>query len=136
MFKFVVMEHHAKKAGLHYDLRFQKPDDPKNWLSFAIRKGVPLQMGTKVLAIRTNIHSEEEAMFLGTIDDGYGAGVLKLWDKGECDIIKYSEYHMVINFKGRKVKGIYHFVTITKINKMRNKGHRRSYLFFKGKEEK
>ena len=31
--KFVIMEHHAKRAGLHYDLRFRMPNSDM-WASF------------------------------------------------------------------------------------------------------
>jgi hypothetical protein len=62
--RFIIVRHDAIKARLHFDLRFQMPDS-KNWASFAVRKGVPLEPGIKVLAVRTNDHSEEEALFLG-----------------------------------------------------------------------
>jgi len=77
--KFIIVKHEARRAGLHFDLRFKMPGSP-NWASFAVRKGVPLESGQKVLAIRTHDHSDEEALFLGTIESGYGAGKLSKWD--------------------------------------------------------
>ncbi len=127
--KFAVMKHEAKRAGLHYDLRFVMPKS-KMWASFAVRKGVPTKPGTKVLAVRTHDHTEKEAMMLGTIDDGYGAGKLSLFDKGDCTIIKYSSGHIVINFKGRKVKGLYHMVSTGVIDKDFKK---QTYMLFKSK---
>jgi len=128
--KFIVTEHHAKRAGLHYDLRFKMPSSV-NWASFAVRKGIPLEYGKKVLAIKTTDHSPEEAEFVGKIESGYGAGELKKWDDGPCDIIKYSDNHIVIDFKGHKVKGIYHLINTGTMNKS-DKG--KSYLLFKGKQ--
>jgi DNA ligase D-like protein (predicted 3'-phosphoesterase) len=114
---FVVVEHKALKAGLHYDLRFKIPKSNK-WVSFAVRKGVPLSPGKKVLAVRTKDHSREEALFTGTIKAGeYGAGKLKKWDGGSCIILKYSSSSMTIEFKGSKVKGIYHLISTGVIDK-------------------
>jgi len=109
--KFIVVEHNAKRARLHWDLRFRMPRS-KNWASFAIRKGVPLKPGPKVLAVRTHDHTEKEALFLGTIESGYGAGTLKKWDSGDCIIHKYSPSHIAVEFKGRKVKGLYHLINV------------------------
>jgi hypothetical protein len=127
--KFVIMKHEAKKAGLHYDLRFQMPRS-KDWASFAVRKGVPTKLGVKVLAIRTTIHSEKEALFTGNIKDGYGAGKLTKWDSGFCIILKYSDKHTVIEFKGLKIKGIYHLLSTGVADKDFNKP---TYFLFKGK---
>lgn len=128
--KFIVVEHHAKRAGLHYDLRFKIPG--KNiWMSFAVRKGVPLDYGKKVLAVRTHDHSTEEALFLGKLESGYGAGELKKWDDGSCDVLKMTESHILIDFKGRKLKGVYHMINTGVINKDYNG---KSYMLFKGKD--
>lgn len=128
--KFIVVEHDAKKARLHWDLRFKMPNS-KIWASFAVRKGVPLKPGLKVLAVRTHDHTEKEALFLGVIDDGYGAGKLKKWDDGQCVIHKYSPSHIAIEFKGRKVKGLYHLINTGVMNKKEYK--KQQYILFKGK---
>ena len=127
--KFIVVEHDAKKARLHFDLRFQMPKS-KNWASFAVRKGIPLNPGQKVLAVRTHDHTESEALFIGTIKTGYGAGRLKKWDDGRCIIHKYSPSHIAIEFKGRKVKGMYHLVSTGVIDRNYKK---QTYMLFKGK---
>lgn len=129
--KFVIVKHDAKRAKLHYDLRFVMPKS-KIWASFAVRKGVPTQPGTKVLAVRTHDHTEKEALFFGTIKQGYGAGRLTKWDDGRCVIHKYTPGHIAIEFKGRKVKGLYHMVSTGVINKKEFK--KKSYMLFKGKE--
>jgi len=128
--RFVIMEHKAKRAGLHYDVRFRMPRS-KMWMSFASRKEIPTKEGTRVMVTRTTDHTEEEALFTGTIESGYGAGVLKKWDDGSCIILKYEpKRHIVVDFKGRKVKGLYHFLSVFKDTKGE------SYLLFKGKEGK
>lgn len=127
--KFVIMKHEAKKAGLHFDLRFRIPNS-KDWDSYAVRKGVPEEIGKKVLAIKTTIHSEKEALFIGNIPEGeYGGGKLTLWDVGPCTIIKYEKNHIVINFNGSKIKGIYHFISTIVVDKTNGK----TYFLFKGK---
>jgi len=127
--RFIIVEHKAKRAGLHYDLRFRIPSS-KDWASFAVPKGVPTEPGKKVTAIKTTIHTEKDALLTGKIEQGYGAGTLKKWDSGSCNIIKYSDRHMVIDFGGSKVKGIYHLISTGVIDKDYNKP---TYLLFKGK---
>jgi hypothetical protein len=126
--KFVVMEHKAKKAGLHYDIRFKMPKGTK-WISFASRKELPTKEGVRVMVTRTTDHTEKEALFTGKIESGYGAGTLKKWDEGSCTILKYElKRHIVVDFKGRKIKGMYHFLSVFKDTKAE------TYLLFKGKE--
>ncbi len=127
--EFVVTEHKAKRAGLHWDLRFVIPKS-KLWASFAVRKGVPLKPGTKVLAVRTHDHKRDEALLTGKLDSGYGAGTFKEWDRGKCVIHKYSTAHMAIEFKGKKVKGLYHLINTGVVDK-NYKGLQ--YFLFKGK---
>ncbi len=128
--KFIIIEHDATKARLHWDVRFKMPKS-KNWASFAVRKGGPLKPGPRVLAVRTHDHSEKEALFIGTIKSGYGAGRLKKWDDGTCIIHKFKPGHIAVDFKGRKVKGLYHFVNTGVTDKTKFK--QKQYMFFKGK---
>ncbi len=127
--RFIIVKHDAKKARLHYDLRFKMPKS-KNWMSFAVRKGVPTKPGEKVLAVRTHDHDEKEALFLGIIKDGYGAGKLAKWDDGKCILHKFSPSHIIIEFKGKKYKGIYHLINTGVFNKKEYK--KQHYLLFKG----
>jgi bifunctional non-homologous end joining protein LigD len=129
--RFIVVEHNALRAGKHHDLRFKIPGSA-NWASFAIRKDIPVDPGTKVLAMRTNDHSESEALFLGKIPEGeYGAGELTKWDDGTCEVLKYTSPHITILFKGKKVKGLYHFVNLGVVHRNYKE---KSYLFFKSRE--
>lgn len=128
--RFIVVKHDAKKARLHYDLRFVMPNS-KTWISFAVRKGVPEKTGEKVLAVRTHDHSEEEALFLGKLESGYGAGTLTKYDDGQCIIYKFKSSHMVVDFKGRKIKGIYHLINTGLFDK-KSKYKHQQFILFKG----
>jgi len=127
---FIVVKHDAKKARLHYDLRFVMPNS-KLWISFAVRKGVPEKAGEKVLAVRTHDHSEEEALFLGKLESGYGAGTLTKYDDGKCIIEKFKSSHMIIDFKGKKIKGVYHLINVGLFDKSKKYKHQQ-YIIFKG----
>ena len=129
--RFIVVEHHALRAGTHWDLRFKIPGS-SNWASFAVRKGIPLEPGKRVLAMRTHDHSESEALFLGKIPEGeYGAGELKKWDDGSCEVLKYTSPHITIKFNGKKVDGTYHLVSLGVVHANFKE---KSYLFFKSRE--
>jgi len=131
---FVVHKHEALKKGLHYDIRFQIPGD-KNWDSFASNHIPPTQPGLKEYIIKTTIHSEEQALFVGEIPKGeYGAGRLSIWDEGSCDIIKYSKSHIVIEFKGKHLNGRYHFISTAVFGK-KGDWKKKVYMFFKSKDK-
>lgn len=130
--KFIIVLHDAKKAGKHYDLRFQIPNS-KLWASFAVRKGVPLEYGKKVLAVKTHIHTEKDALMLGKLSSGYGAGHFTKYDDGEVLIKKYTSAHIILLFKGGKVKGIYHLVSTGNVKTSKFKDNH--YILFKGKTQ-
>lgn len=124
--EFVVVEHKAKKAGLHHDFRIKKPDGDM-WVSFAIRKGVPTKPGEKVLAVKQPDHSKEDALIKGELETGYGAGLFKHLDKGQCEISVWDEMkHIRLNLKGKTYKGTYHIVKMLSFGKD-------SWLVFKSK---
>ena len=127
--RFVLMKHQALKAGLHWDIRFKIPNE-NEWDSFASRKEPLLKSNEKLMITRTSIHSEKEALLLGKIESGYGAGVLTKDDSGSCDIFVYEPgKKMAIRFNGSKLKGIYYFINLAHIKK----GDKNQYWFFKGK---
>jgi len=128
--QFVIMEHKAKRAGLHFDLRFRMPNS-NMWASFAVPKGVPTEPGKKALAIRTKDHTRRGALITGNIEDGYGAGYLKLWDSGPCVIQIYTTFHIAIEFNGKKIAGLYHLISTARAGDKNKK--QQSYFLFKGK---
>ena len=139
MSEFILVKHDAEKAGTHYDLRFKKPDS-KGWVSFATpsksREEPPPEKGEKMTLIRTEEHSEEEAKFTGKIKEGYGKGTIKKVDGGKCEVKKFKDSHMVVDFKGSKIKGVYQFVNVAKFSKSsKSADEEKRYVFFKGDKE-
>lgn len=120
---FVIQEHDA--SHLHWDLRLEMEGVLKSW---ALPKEPPQVDGIKRLAIQVEDHPIEYASFEGIIPEGnYGAGNVKIWDKGEFKLEDQDENHMVFELKGQKMKG--KFVLV----KTKYKG-KSQWLFFKRKE--
>lgn len=100
---FVVQEHHA--THLHWDLRLQIDGVLKSW---AVPKGIPMEPKVRRLAIQTEDHSLEYAEFEGIIPEGqYGAGLVKIWDKGEYEPEKINKNKIVFRAYGNKMNGRY-----------------------------
>jgi len=132
MSRFILVKHDAIKKGTHYDLRFKIPDD-KNWRSFVFNSFPPLETGKKVYIPEAPIHSEKNALSLEPIPAGeYGAGKFTKIDGGDCEVLKYTNIHMIIDFKGSKLKGLYHFINTAKFG--RKKSESNVWQFFKGKQ--
>jgi bifunctional non-homologous end joining protein LigD len=106
---FIVQEHQAKR--LHYDFRLEMDNVLKSW---AVPKGVPQAPHVKRLAVQVEDHSLEYAHFEGSIPDGeYGAGTVRLWDKGSYDLIEKADDILVFDLNGKLLKGVYCLVRLT-----------------------
>jgi len=94
-----VQDHHANRAGRHFDLRL---GDPQTGVahSWALPKAKLPGPGEKpVLAVQQGDHTMDYMDFKGTIPSGYGAGVVKrhLRDRAEVfhadpDKLKFNHY--------------------------------------------
>lgn len=100
---FVVQEHNSRR--LHYDLRLEKEGVLKSW---AVPKGLPKERSEKRLAVETEDHPIEYAEFEGVIPEGqYGAGTVKIWDKGTYVSLHYDEDKIEFVLEGNKLRGKY-----------------------------
>jgi len=98
--RFVVHEHHAKKAGLHHDLRLELDGV---LVSFVVPKLI--SDIDRRLAIKVEDHPVSYFNFQGVIPEGcYGAGTVKIYDTGECRVLQEKSSYS-IEFFGLKVTG-------------------------------
>jgi len=104
--RFLVQEHHSRR--LHWDFRLELDDVLKSW---AVPKGPPTEPGIKRLAVQVEDHPLSYYGFEGVIPEGqYGAGEVKVWDKGFyiLELREPRKYHVLLN--GRKLKGDYRLI--------------------------
>ena len=103
---FCVQKHLA--SHLHYDLRLEHDGVLLSW---AGPKGPSLQPVDKRMAVRTEDHPREYGGFEGVIPEGYGAGIVMLWDRGtwrpEVDDIDAAlgKGDLKFSLDGYKLKG-------------------------------
>jgi bifunctional non-homologous end joining protein LigD len=119
---FVVQEHHAR--ALHYDFRLEKDGVLKSW---AVPKGIP-ESDEKRLAVETEDHPYEYRTFEGTIPKGqYGAGTVKIWDKGTYATKIWENDKIEVTLDGQQLKGRYVLVRLKRAGD-------KDWLMLKGKE--
>lgn len=116
---YVIQEHHASK--LHWDLRFEMGNTLKSW---ALPREPPQKIGEKCLAISVDDHPVGYALFEGCIPEGnYGAGQVKIWDKGTFEIMDNNARKIIVNIHGSRLQGKYCLVHFEPDGK--------NWLFFK-----
>lgn len=121
---FVVQKHDA--SHLHYDFRLELDGVLKSW---AIPKEPSTDTKVKRLAVQVEDHELGYENFEGKIPEGmYGAGTVKIWDKGTYELIDRKDKKLVFDLNGEKLKGRFVLVKFERTGK-------KNWLFFKKKED-
>ena len=116
----MIQEHRA--THLHYDFRLEMDGVLKSW---AIPKEPSTDPKVKRLAIQVNDHKLGYENFEGVIPEGqYGAGPVKIWDKGSYELIERTGNKIVFNLNGKRLKGEFALVKF-------KKARFQNWLFFK-----
>jgi bifunctional non-homologous end joining protein LigD len=129
---FCVQKHLA--SHLHYDFRLEHNGVLLSW---AVPKGPSLDPGTKRLAMHVEDHPIEYGEFEGVIPEGYGAGIVMLWDRGtwtpEVDDIDgaLKKGDLKFTLDGYKLKGSWVLVR----TKGPSYGEGRSWLLIKHRDD-
>jgi bifunctional non-homologous end joining protein LigD len=132
---FCVQKHLA--SHLHYDFRLEHDGVLLSW---AVPKGPAIDPATRRLAMHVEDHPIEYGEFEGVIPDGYGAGVVMLWDRGtwtpEVDDVNEAlrKGDLKFTLDGYKLKGSWVLVR-TKGGYGRSRGgDDRSWLLIKHRD--
>ena len=110
---FCVQKHLA--SHLHYDLRLEHDGVLLSW---AVPKGPSLMTSDRRMAVRTEDHPRDYGNFEGVIPEGYGAGIVMLWDRGtwtpEVDDVgaALAKGDLKFSLDGYKLKGSWALVRI------------------------
>jgi bifunctional non-homologous end joining protein LigD len=101
--RFVIQEHHA--TSLHWDLRLERNGV---FVSWAVPKGIPPDPKKNHLAVHVEDHPLDYGDFEGEIPKGnYGAGKVKIWDRGTYETHKFRKDEVIVTFHGERVEGKY-----------------------------
>jgi bifunctional non-homologous end joining protein LigD len=101
--RFVVHEHHAR--NLHWDLRLERDGVLVSW---AVPKGIPPDPKKNHLAVHVEDHPLDYIDFEGEIPEGnYGAGQVKIWDRGTYESEKFRDDEVIVTFHGERLEGKY-----------------------------
>ena len=127
---FCVQKHLA--TALHYDFRLEYNGVLLSW---AVPKGPSLNPADKRLAMKVEDHPIDYGGFEGVIPEGYGAGVVVLWDRGTWepengDIGEaLAKGELKFHLEGVKLKGSFVLV------RTRGFGGKESWLLIKHRDQ-
>ena len=135
---FVVQRHKASR--LHYDFRLEMEGVLKSW---AVPKGPSLNPKDKRLAMMVEDHPYDYKDFHGVIPEGYGAGIVEIWDKGtfvgvDEDSNEINEKQLIASLKtgnlkfalrGKKLKGEFALI------RLKNSKEDNSWLLIKHRDK-
>lgn len=132
---FCVQKHLA--SHLHYDFRLEHKGVLLSW---AVPKGPSLNPADKRLAMRVEDHPLDYGDFEGVIPEGYGAGIVMLWDQGTWspevpDVAAALERgDLKFTLDGVKLKGSWVLVR-TRGGRSDADGQSRSWLLIKHRDQ-
>jgi bifunctional non-homologous end joining protein LigD len=133
---FCVQKHLA--SHLHYDFRLEYNGVLLSW---AVPKGPSLDPKTKRLAMHVEDHPIEYGTFEGVIPEGYGAGIVMLWDQGtwtpEVEDVSaaLAKGDLKFTLDGYKLKGSWVLVRTGGRYGSRSGGDARSWLLIKHRDD-
>ena len=133
---FCVQKHLA--SHLHYDLRLEHKGVLLSW---AVPKGPSLDPKTKRLAMHVEDHPYQYGTFEGVIPEGYGAGIVMLWDQGtwtpQVDDVDaaLAKGDLKFTLDGYKLKGSWVLVRTSGRWAGGSSGSARSWLLIKHRDE-
>ena len=134
---FCVQKHLATQ--LHYDFRLEHNGVLLSW---AVPKGPSLKASDRRLAMQVEDHPLDYADFEGVIPDGYGAGVVMLWDigtwqpEGEDDVDDaLAKGSLKFHLDGVKLKGSWALVRTKGPVRGAASDSGKSWLLIKHKDE-
>jgi len=104
---FVVQRHDARR--LHYDFRLERNGALASW---AVPKGIPLEVGERHLAVHVEDHPLDYGSFEGEIPQGqYGAGTVEIWDSGTYELVEEKrDGGLTVRLHGKKLEGLWTLV--------------------------
>lgn len=134
---FCVQKHLA--SHLHYDFRLEYNG---TLLSWAVPKGPSLDPSIKRLAMQVEDHPVEYGEFEGVIPEGYGAGIVMLWDRGTWTPLvgdvdqAFAKGDVKFSLDGYKLKGSWALVRTRGYRGARGEaGDGRSWLLIKHRDD-
>lgn len=133
---FCVQKHLA--SHLHYDLRLEHNGVLLSW---AVPKGPSLDPSIKRFAAQVEDHPVEYGSFEGVIPEGYGAGVVMVWDQGtwepeSADIdAALAKGDLKFTLDGYKLKGSWVLVRTRGYHRAGEKPTGPSWLLIKHRDE-
>ena len=132
--EFIIHEHHADKAKLHYDIRLEHNGVLKSWATRKLPELLTNKL-SKIQLFPTPDHSLDWLTFGVTksnikdihpdkyiIKDGYGKGMVYIYDKGTYDTIIWESKKITVTLYGNNINGTFTFIP-----------YKNSYLLIKHK---
>ncbi|MEM4483548.1 MAG: hypothetical protein QXS19_06500 [Candidatus Methanomethylicia archaeon] len=130
-FRYIIHEHRAEKAGLHYDLRIEIAKD--KIISIAFRN-YPLGKD-RAMGIIQPLHESYWMTFQGEIKQGYGKGKLKIVDKGLADFFVTERKTLVLYLYSIQDGKLYKYAIIFNKNPLFVKTDKDYEIRFKNKRK-